>query len=75
MEENRETEVIEEQGAQAQEAPGGKFEGQKLPKRYHLYDKIMENVSLRTIDGVIIVVSVLIVVLLIIGIATGKPPG
>ena len=32
MEENRETEVIEEQGAQAQEAPGGKFEGQKLPK-------------------------------------------
>ena len=48
MEENRETEVIEEQGAQAQEAPGGKFEGQKLPKRYHLYDKIMGANSFAT---------------------------
>ena len=75
MEENRDTEVIEEQGVQAQEAPGGKFEGQKLPKRYNLYDKIMANVSLRTIDGVIVVVSVLIIVLLIIGILTGTPPG
>ena len=47
---------------------------QKLPRRYRLYDKIKENVSLRTIDGVIITVSVLIVVLLIVGIITGTPP-
>ncbi len=47
---------------------------QKLPRRYRLYDKIKENVSLRTVDAVIIGVSALIVILLIVGIATGKPP-
>ena len=47
---------------------------QKLPRRYHLYDKIKENVSLRTVDAVIIGVSALIVILLIYGIATGTPP-
>ena len=47
---------------------------QKLPRRYRLYDKIKENVSLRTVDGVIIGVSVLIIVLLVYGIATGTPP-
>ena len=50
------------------------FGDQKLPSRYRLYDKIREHVSLRTVDGVIITVSVLIVVLLIYGIATGTPP-
>ena len=47
---------------------------QKHPRRYRLYDKIKENVSLRTVDAVIIGVSALIVILLIVGIATGKPP-
>ena len=47
---------------------------QRLPRRYRLYDKIKEHVSLRTVDGVIIAVSILIVVLLIYGIATGTPP-
>ncbi|MBQ9210536.1 MAG: hypothetical protein IJ153_02450 [Clostridia bacterium] len=47
---------------------------QKLPRRYHLYDKIKENVSLRTIDGVIIAVSAAIILLLIYGIVTGTPP-
>ena len=47
---------------------------QKLPRRYRLYDKIKDNVSLRTVDAVIIGVSALIVILLIVGIATGKPP-
>ena len=47
---------------------------QKLPRRYRLYDKIKENVSLRTVDAVIIGVAALIVILLIVGIATGKPP-
>ncbi len=47
---------------------------QKLPRRYRLYDKIKDNVSLRTVDGVIIVTALLIVALLIYGIATGTPP-
>ena len=46
----------------------------KTPRRYRLYDKIKENVSLRTVDAVIIGVSALLVILLIVGIATGKPP-
>ena len=46
---------------------------QHLPKRYQLYDKIKDNVSLRTIDIVIVVVSVLIVVALIAGIVTATP--
>lgn len=46
---------------------------QKLPRRYRLYDKIKENVSLRTVDTVIVAVSVLIIVLLIVGIVTGNP--
>ena len=46
---------------------------QKLPRRYRLYDKIKENVSLRTVDTVIVAVSVLIIVLLIVGIVTGTP--
>lgn len=49
-------------------------EEQKLPRRYRLYDKIKDNVSLRTIDGVIIGTSVLIVIALIYGILTGTPP-
>ena len=47
---------------------------QKLPRRYRLYDKIKEHVSLRTIDTVIIVTAVLIIALLVIGIITAKPP-
>ena len=47
---------------------------QKLPRRFRLYDKIKENVSLRTVDLVIAVTAILIVGLLIYGIATGKPP-
>jgi len=39
-----------------------------------MYDKIKEHVSLRTVDIIIAVVSLLIIVLLVYGIATGKPP-
>ncbi len=49
------------------------FGGQKLPRRYRLYDKIKENVSLRTVDAVIFGVSALIVILLVYGIITGTP--
>ena len=37
---------------------------QQLPRRFGIYDKIKDNVSLRTIDVIIIATSVLIVVLL-----------
>ena len=46
---------------------------QRLPRRFRLYDKIKETVSLRTVDLVITVTALLIVVLLIYGIATGTP--
>ena len=42
------------------------------PRRYRLYDKLKDRVSLRTVDTVIIVTAALIVILLIYGIATGK---
>ena len=47
--------------------------GPKQPRRYKLYDKIKDHVSLRTVDTVIVVVAVLIIVLLVVGIMTGKP--
>ena len=46
---------------------------QKLPRRYRLYDKIKDHVSLRTIDIVITVTALLIVALLIYGILTANP--
>lgn len=44
----------------------------KEPGRYKVYDRIKERVSLRTVDAVIIVVSVLLIALLVIGILTGS---
>lgn len=44
----------------------------KSPRRYKLYDKIKDKVSLRTMDTVIMVTAGLIVALLIIGIATAR---
>ena len=46
--------------------------GPRLPRRYRLYDKIRDHVSLRTVDTVIIVTAVLIVGLLVYGILTGS---
>ena len=46
----------------------------KQPRRYKLYDKIKDNVSLRTVDLVIIITSVLLIAALVIGIVTGKRP-
>ena len=48
-------------------------ENNRLPRRYRLYDKIKEHVSLRTVDTVIIVTALLIIVLLVYGIVTGNP--
>ena len=41
------------------------------PRRYKIYDRIKDHVSLRAVDTVIIVTALLIVVLLFYGIATG----
>ena len=43
------------------------------PRRYKLYDKIKDHVSLRTIDIVIAVTALLIVVFLVYGIITANP--
>ena len=53
--------------AQADSAP------HREPRRYKLYDRIKDHVSLRTIDIVIAVTAALIIVLLVYGIATGNP--
>ena len=45
---------------------------QKLPRRFRLYEKISNHVSLRTIDIIIIVTSLLIIALFVIGILTAK---
>ena len=63
--------AMDQAKAQSEKTFGGKSEG---PRRYKLYDKIKENVSLRTIDAIIIGTSVLIIALLIFGIATGTSP-
>ena len=47
--------------------------GQKIPRRYKLYDRIKDHVSLKSINAVIILTSVLIVVLLVVGIVTAGP--
>ena len=52
------------------EKPSG---NERLPRRYRLYDKIKEHVSLRTVDTVIVVTSLLIIILLVYGIVTGNP--
>ena len=47
--------------------------GPKQPGRYKLYDRIKDHVSLRTVDLVIIITSVLLIGLLVIGIITRNP--
>ena len=48
-------------------------DAENLPRRYKLYDKIQDHLSLRGINIVILVTSLLIVALLIYGILTGSP--
>ena len=50
------------------------FSGYKGPKRYKIYDRIKDHVSLRTVDIVIAVTALLIVALLVYGILTATPP-
>jgi len=48
--------------------------GPRQPRRYKLYDRIKDHVSLRTVDTVIIITAGLIIGLLIYGIITARPP-
>ena len=50
-----------------------KFSSNTLPRRYRLYDKIKDHVSLRTVDTVIVITALLIVGFLIYGIVTSSP--
>ena len=74
--ENRESELTApEAGAEESGSSSGKEEAgrdNRLPRRYRLYDRIKEHVSLRTVDAVIIITSLLIIIFLIIGIVTGN---
>ena len=45
---------------------------QRLPRRFRLYDKIKDHVSLRNIDIIIVVTSLLIIGLFIFGILTAN---
>ena len=62
-------EEILPEGSGAEESGSGGRE--RTPRRYSLYDKFADHVSLRTIDAVILISAALIIVLLIYGIATG----
>ena len=45
----------------------------RQPRRYKIYDRLKDNVSLRTVAIFIGVVAVAIVVLLVVGILTANP--
>ncbi len=47
--------------------------GPRQPRRYKLYDRIKDHVSLRTVDIVIAITAALILILLVYGILTGNP--
>ena len=75
---NTDSESLAARAAQEQkdsaQARGGMFkDAENLPRRYKLYDRISEHLSLRGINIVIIVTSLLIVGLFIYGIITATP--
>ena len=61
--------AMEEAKAQA-ESKRAPYDG---PRRYKVYDRIKDHVSLGAVNAVIIITALLIVVLLFYGIATGTP--
>lgn len=66
--------AAQEQKDAAKAQSGKTFQdAENLPRRYKLYDRIQEHISLRGINIVIIVTSLLIVGLLIYGILTANP--
>ena len=66
--------AAQEQKDAAKAQSGKTFQdAENLPRRYKLYDRIQEHLSLRGINTVIIVTSLLIIGLLIYGILTANP--
>ena len=63
-----------EAGEMAGETDAENRTEQVLPRRYRIYDQIQDHVSLRIIDSVIIITSLLIIIALIYGILTGQRP-
>ena len=59
---------VESSGTQESGSAGGTG----VPRRYSLYDKFADHVSLRTIDFVIVITAVLIIGLLVYGIISGN---
>ena len=73
--ENVQPDVLQD-GLQPEEVqPGENLSGgqSSSPRRYRLYDKFADHVSVRTLDMVILITAVLIIGLLIYGIVTGSP--
>ena len=66
--------AFEAETAEGTAPEGTSGNGAGRPGRYKIYDRIASNVSLRTIDIIIAVVSVLLVGFLIYGVITGNPP-
>ena len=73
MKESKDERAARSEMENAKAASERKFSDHSLPRRYKLYDKIKDHVSLRTIDIVIAVTALLIVALLVYGIATANP--
>ena len=57
---------------QAREA-GGAADASRRPRRYKLYDRIRDRVSLTTMNVIIGATALLLIIALIVGIATGNP--
>ncbi len=60
-----------EQAARREAEPQTDGDGKPRPRRYKLYDRIADKVSVKTMNVVVAVVSILLVAVLIYGIATG----
>ena len=75
---NNDSESLAARAAQEQRNAAKGQEGmfkdaENLPRRYKLYDRIQEHLSLRGVNTVIIVTSLLIIALLAYGILTANP--
>ena len=61
-----------EQAARREAEPQTDGDGKPRPRRYRLYDRIADRVPLSAVNGIIVAVSLLLVIALVYGIATGN---
>ncbi len=69
----KQEEIVETTDAGQEAASSDESSTERRPQRYKIYDRIADNVSLSTINIIIIVVSALLIGFVIYGIATGNP--